>query len=52
MWMITIDYPENSFKLIWVILLVRLGDLITLLIIAKGGQCKDVYVPENVQIES
>ena len=31
---------------------VRLGDLITLLFIAKGGQCKDVYVPENVQIGS
>ena len=31
---------------------VHLGDLITLLIIAKGDQCKDVYVPENVQIES
>ena len=31
---------------------VRLGDLITLLIIAKGGQCKDVYVRENVQIGS
>ena len=26
------------------------GDLITLLVIAKGG--KDVYVPENVQIGS
>ena len=25
--------------------------LITLLIIAKGGQCKDAYMPENVQIE-
>ena len=30
----------------------RLGDLITLLIIAKGGQCKDVYVPEIVQVGS
>ena len=29
---------------------VRVGDLIALLIIAKGGQCKDVYVPENVQM--
>ena len=27
-------------------------DPITLLIIAKGGQCKDVYVPENVQMGS
>ena len=27
-------------------------DIITLLIIAKGSQCKDVYVPENVQIGS
>ena len=34
----------------WVILSVRLGDLITLLIIAKGGQCKDVYVPENIML--
>ena len=31
---------------------VCVGDLITLLAIAKGGQCKDVYVPENVQIGS
>ena len=31
---------------------VRVGELITLLIIAKGVQCKDVYVPENVQIAS
>ena len=31
---------------------VRVCDLITLLIIAKGGQCKDVYVPENFQIGS
>ena len=28
------------------------SDLITSLIIAKGGQCKDVYVPENFQIGS
>ena len=31
---------------------VRVGDSITLLIIAKGGQRKDVCVPENVQIGS
>ena len=49
---IDVDYPKNSFKLIWVILSVRVGDLITLLIIAKGGQSKDVYVPETVQIGS
>ena len=30
----------------------RVGDLIALLIIAKGGQCIDIYVPENVQIGS
>ena len=35
---------------VWVILTVRLGDLITLLIIAKGGQCKDAYTSENVEI--
>ena len=29
---------------------VRVYDLITLLIIAKGGQCKDAYTPENVEI--
>ena len=28
---------------------VRVCDLITLLIIAKGSQCKNVCVPENVQ---
>ena len=37
---------------ILVMLSVHVGDLITLLIVAKGGQCKDVYVPENVQIGS
>ena len=31
---------------------VRVCDLITLLIIAKGSQCKDIYVPENVQMGS
>ena len=31
---------------------VRVCDLLTLLIIATGVQCKDVYVPENVQIGS
>ena len=31
---------------------VRVGDLITLLIIAKGIQCKDTHVPENDQIGS
>ena len=31
---------------------VRVCDQITLLIIAKGGQCTDVYVPENVQMGS
>ena len=31
---------------------VRVCDLITLQIIAKGGQYKDVYVFENVQIGS
>ena len=31
---------------------VRVADLITLLIIAKEGQCKGVHVPENVQIGS
>ena len=35
-----------------VMLSVRVGDLITLLIIARGGQCKHIYVPENVQIGS
>ena len=30
---------------------VRVCDLITMLIIAKGGQNKDAYMPENVQIE-
>ena len=29
---------------------VRVGDLITLLIIAKGGKCKGVYVPGNVHV--
>ena len=46
------DCPPKIFFNFWVILSVRLGDLITLLIIAKGGQCKDVYVPENVQLWS
>ena len=31
---------------------VRLCDVVTLLIIAKGGQYKNAYVPENVQIGS
>ena len=31
---------------------IHVCDLITLLSTAKGGQCKDVYVPENVQIGS
>ena len=30
---------------------VRVCDQITLVIIAKGGQCKDAYMPENFQIE-
>ena len=32
------------------LLSVRIGDLITLLIIAKGAQCKDAYVPESIEI--
>ena len=51
---IVVDYNNNNktffFTVVRVILSVRLGDLITLLIIAKGGHCKDVFVPENVQI--
>ena len=31
---------------------VRVCDLITLLIIVKGSQRKDSYVPENVQMGS
>ena len=44
---------KKEFKtIVLVILSVRVCDLITLLIIAKGGQYKDVYVPENVWVGS
>ena len=55
-WKITtdVDYQnKNKFKtIVLVILSVRVGDLITLLIIATRGQCKDVCVPENVRVGS
>ena len=44
---------KKEFKtIVLVILSVRVCDLITLLIIATRGQCKDVCVPENVRVGS